>query len=231
MKNLIFFVLLILVIGLTWGCESPTKPTQKIEIEPETAKISASATPDTVVAGDPVTITWSASNADYCITPFGVSSTSGNAVVSPRETTTYVISAVKNKTKTTAEVIVVVKPAPIEVGRPYRDGIIAHIDSTGKHGWYFTLSSTEMTWKEAKNYAMSKGGRLPTIEECFLLYNNRNKLFSNITFLSFWSSESVTESSGITFVKTVIFVVHEFQGRIANSWEGYEKQTLLVFDF
>jgi len=71
---------------------------------------SFTASPQTVSAGQPVTLSWNVSSAEYNIVSPEAGVVAGtSAVVVPAKTTTYVLSSTNQYGRTTAKVKVVVK--------------------------------------------------------------------------------------------------------------------------
>lgn len=72
------------------------------------------ANPDNIVSGDDVILSWSVSDANYVIISpgVGVQDSSGSIKVSPTETTTYILKAIKERQSSVATEIVTVGLGP-----------------------------------------------------------------------------------------------------------------------
>lgn len=150
--------------------------------------MTISANPLSITVGQTTTVTWSASNAIFCVTNFYTTNadTSGTDTFAPTQTTTYSVVAVgvDKKTTDTAFVTVTVTPQTIGLGNFYQGGIIFWLDNTSQHGLiaavYDQSDSTKgLSFTQAiqacANYG--SGYRLPDSTELKLLKNAKKAGF------------------------------------------------------
>ena len=209
------FLFLILIIIVIIGCkENP------VDSQPVKPTVIISASLNNVDPGTPVTLSWSSSNAAYCIgLGFNTgNATSGSVVVNPRGTTTYSIFGVLSGgglRSDTVSVTIIVKEI-IGIGNYYQGGIIYFIDSTQQHGLIAAKSDLPMaTWEDAKkscNDLVINGFDdwfLPDINQLELLWFQRDKVGGFLFYANpndpngdlYWSSTPLKE--GDTWIRCV----------------------------
>ena len=97
-----------LAVTTLGGCSAASLVSNVIDHWPPT--VTLSATPETVAAGEAVTLAWGSTNATSVVnTNFGTSTLSGSLVVHPIETTTYAITVRGDGGTKTATVTVTVE--------------------------------------------------------------------------------------------------------------------------
>ena len=76
-----------------------------------------------------------------------------------------------------------------KIGDSYLNGIVAYIDETGEHGLVCAKADyfEELNWHDAMKIFENTSWRLPTKEELYILYKNKDMLGGFATYY-YWSS-------------------------------------------